>query len=174
MANTPLYHPATRWWLAGPNAFADWTAPTTTEFSDGITAGIIVDITCALNTDNSELSKDDSDTDDSTSFCQVAGAESPTFHNATIVLEVFRSKDELDDNTATTAFEWLAWPDIEYFVIKSVGEEPGVAVGVGDRLKMARAKTDLPVDVYGSGENIRLSNTMLFQGDLNWNYEVAA
>lgn len=174
MANERLYHPATRWWLAGPNAFADWQTPTTTEFADGITAGIIVDITCALNTDATELSKDDSDTDDSLSFCQVAGAEDPTFHNATIVLEAFRSADELDDNTATTAFEWLAWPDIEYWVIKSVGEEPGVAVGVGDRLKMALAKTDLPVDVYGEGENIRISNTMLFQGSLNWNYKVAA
>ena len=174
MANERLYAPATRWWLAGPNAFVNWQTPTTADFTAGIAAGIIVDITCALNQDNTELSKDDSDTDDSLSFCQVAGAEDPTFHNATIVLEAFRSADELDDNTSTTAFEWLAWPDIEYFVIKSVGEEPGVTVGIGDRLKMARAKTDLPVDVYGSGENIRISNTMLFQGDLNWNYKVAA
>lgn len=174
MANERLYAPSTRFWLAGPNAFANWQAPTTAEFTAGVTAGIIVELTCALNQDGTEFSKDDSDTDDSLSFCQVAGAESPTFHNATVVYEAFRSKDELDDNTATTAFEWLAWPDIEYWAIKSVGEEPGVAVGVGDRLKMARVKTDLPVDVYGSGENIRISNSMLFQGDLNWNYKVAA
>lgn len=174
MADTRLYHPNTRWWLAAPNAFANWQTPTTADFTAGLADGTIVDITCALNTDNTELSKDDSDTDDSLSFCQVAGAEDPTFHNATVVLEIFRAADELDANTARTAFEWLAWPDIEMFVIKSVGEEPGVAVGVDDRLKMARVRTDLPSDVYGAGENIRLSNTPLFQGDLNWNYKVAS
>lgn len=174
MADERLYAPATRWWLAGPNAFADFANPTVAEFTAGISAGIIVDITCALNQDGTEFNKDDSDTDDSLSFCQVAGAEDPTFHNATAVLEAFRSRDELDANTATTAFEWLAWPDIEYLVIKSVGEEPGTAIGVDHRIKMGRFKTDYPVDVYGSGENIRISNTLLFQGDLNWNYRMVA
>lgn len=174
MANERLYAPATRFWLAAPNAFADWRTPTTAEFTAGISAGIIVDITCALNQDGTEFSKDDSDTDDSLSFCQVAGAENPTFHNATVVLEAFRSRDEMDANTATTAFEWLAWPDIEYWAIQSIGETPGTTLGVNDRLNMALVKTDLPVDVYGSGENIRISNSTLFQGSLNWNYRVAS
>ena len=173
MADDRLYAPSTRWFLAGPNALT-FSAPTSAEFAAGLADGTIVELTCALSQDATEFNKDDSDTDDSLSFCQIAGAEDPTFHNATAVLEAFRSKDELDDNTATTAFEWLAWPDIEYIVVKSVGEEPGVAVGVGDRLKMGRFKTDYPVDVFGSGENIRISNSMLFQGDLNWNYKVVA
>lgn len=174
MALERLYAPSTRFWLAGPNAFADWAAPTTAEFTAGITAGVIVDVTCALNQDGTQFDLDDSDTDDSLSFCQVAGAEEPTFYNTTIVFEAFRSKDETDDNTATTAFEWMAWPDIEYFAICSVGEEPGVAVGVADRLKIARVKTDLPVDVYGEGENIRIQQAFLFQGDVSWNYKIAA
>jgi hypothetical protein len=174
MADERLYAPTTRFWLAAPIAFADWTAPTTTEFADGISAGIIVELTCALNQDGTQFDKDDSDTDDSLSFCQVAGAEDPTFHNATIVYEVFRSRDELDDNTATTAFEWLAWPDIEYFAIRSVGKGPGETVAVGDRISMARVKTDYPVDVYGSAENIRLQQNFLFQGDLAWNIRMAA
>lgn len=174
MALERLYAPAASFYLAAPNAFADWTLPTTTEFTDGLANGLIVDLTCALNQDGTQFDLDDSDTDDSLSFCQVAGAEEPTFYNATIVYEAFRSKDELDDNTATTAFEWMAWPDIEYFAIGRVGEEPGTAVGVNDRLKIARVKTDLPSDVYGEGENIRLNQPFLFQGDIAWNVKVAA
>src|SRR5690606_9644103 len=174
MALERLYAPAASFYLAAPNAFADWTLPTTTEFTDGLANGLIVDLTCALSQDGTQFDLDDSDTDDSLSFCQVAGAEDPTFYNATIVYEAFRSKDELDDNTATTAFEWLAWPDIEYFAIGRVGEEPGTAVGVGDRLKIARVKTDLPSDVYGEGENIRLNQPFLFQGEIAWHGVVAA
>lgn len=174
MALERLYAPATSFYLAGPNAFLDWQNPTTAEFTGGLASGIIVDLTCALSQDGTQFDLDDSGTDDSLSFCQVAGAEDPTFYNATIVYEAFRSRDELDDNTATTAFEWMAWPDIEYFAIARVGEEPGTVVAVGDRLKIARVKSDLPVDVYGEGENVRIQQNWLFQGDVAWNVKVAA
>lgn len=174
MADERLYSPASSFYLAAPNAFADWEDPLAAEFVAGLADGTIADLTCALNQDGTEFNLDDSDTDDSLSFCQVAGAEEPTFYNATVVYEAFRSFDELDANQATTAFEWLAWPDIEYFAILRVGPEPGVAVTAGDRLKMVRVKTDLPVDVFGSGENVRISNSFLFQGDINWNHEVSA
>jgi hypothetical protein len=105
MSDDRLYAPSTRFWLAAPIAFDDWTDPQAAEFSAGITDGTIVELTCALNQDGTQFDKDDSDTDDSLSFCQVAGAEDPTFHNATIVYESFRSREGLDDNTATTAFE---------------------------------------------------------------------
>lgn len=173
MANERLYAPTASFFLAAPFAL-DFENPTAAQFTAGLADGTIADITCALNQDGTEFNLDDSDTDDSLSFCQVAGAEEPTFYNATVVLEAFRSLDETDANQATTAFEWLAWPDIEYIAILRVGEEPGVAVGIGDRLKMVTIKTDLPVDVYGSGENIRISQSGLFQGSVNWNYEVAA
>jgi hypothetical protein len=39
---------------------------------------------------------------------------------------------------------------------------------------MARVKTDYPVDVYGEGENIRLQQNFLFQGDLLFNHEVGS
>jgi hypothetical protein len=174
MALEKLYAPSTRFWLAGPNAFANWQLPTTAEFTAGLANGTIVNLTCALNQDGTQFDLDDSDTDDSLSFCQVAGAETPTFYNATIVYEAFRSFDEMDDNTATTAFEWLAWPDIEYFAIASVGEEPDAPVAIDDRLKIARVMTDYGVDVFGEGENIRLSQSFAFQGDLAWNVKVAA
>lgn len=174
MALEKLYAPSTRFWLAGPNAFANWQLPTTAEFTAGLANGTIVDLTCALNQDGTQFDLDDSDTDDSLSFCQVAGAETPTFYNATIVYEAFRSLDELDDNTATTAFEWMAWPDVRYFAIASVGEEPGVTVGIGDRLKIAGVSTDYPVDVFGEGENVRLSQSFLFDGNIAWNVKVAA
>lgn len=174
MAREILYAPAASWYLAGPNAIADLENLSAAELNAGITDGTIVDVTCALNQEGSQFDLDDSDTDDSLSFCQVAGAEEPTFYNATIVYEAFRSRDELDDNSATTAFEWLAWPDIQYYAILRVGEEPGTAFASGQEVKVADVITDLPVDVYGSGENIRISNSLLFQGSLAWNVTLGA
>lgn len=174
MANEKLYAPATSFWLASPFAFADFANPTVAEFTAGLSGGWIVDITCALSQDGTEFNLDDPDTDDSLSFCQIAGAEEPTFDNINIVFEAFRSLDENDANSATTAFEWLAWADVPYIAIARVGEEPGTPVAIGQELKMATIRTDLPVDVYGEGENIRIQSTALFDGSINWNYTLAA
>jgi hypothetical protein len=39
---------------------------------------------------------------------------------------------------------------------------------------LVRAATDLPVDVAGNGENVRLQQNLLNKGDVNWGFEVAA
>lgn len=177
MANERLFNPATRFWLAFPEAFADWENPTAAEFNSNAAnakTGLIFEITCALNQDGTNFDLGDSDTDDSLTFCQVAGAANPTSYNPEITFEIERSKDPVDDNTANLAFGLLAWKGVEYFAIMSVGKEPGAPVAVGDRIKMARVALDYPSDIFGTGENVRLSQAFAQRGDVNWNYEIAA
>ena len=177
MANERLYNPATRFWLAFPEAFADWQNPTAAEFNANPTnalTGLIFEITCALNQDGTTFDLGDSDTDDSLTFCQVAGAQNPTSLNPEVVYETERSSDPLAANTANLLFGLLAWRGVEMFAILSVGEEPGKPVAVNERVKMALVNTDYLSDVIGTGENIRGSSALLNRGDVNWNHKLAA
>lgn len=170
MADTRLYRENITLALAFPEAFADWEAPTAAELN----SALVVNITCALNEDGTTFDLGDSDTDDTITFCQSAGSVSPTFYNPEVVYESERSLSPTASNTANTAFGLLAFPDIEYFAILRVGKDSDVAFATGDRVSLVRVSTDLPVDVAGSGENVRLSSALLNKGDVNWNYEVAA
>lgn len=172
MALERAFNPATRWLIAFPEAFEDWQNPTAAELN--ARDGLVFEITCAVNQDGSRFDLGDSDTDDSLTFCQVAGAANRTTENPDIAWEIERSRDPLEDNTANTAFGLLAWKGIEYFAIMSVGETPQTAFSVGDRIKMARVVTDYGVDVHGTGENVRLSQTPGNRGDVAWNIEIAA
>lgn len=175
MANERLYNPAVRLWLAFPEAFADWQNPTAAEMNanpDNDLDGLIFNITCAVNQDGTTFDLGDSDTDDSLTFCQVAGAQNPTSYNPDITLEIERSKDPLQANTANLAFGLMAWKGIELFAVMSLGREPGAAVTARDRLKMARVALDYPTDVVGTGENVRLTQAFAQRGDVNWNYIV--
>lgn len=171
MADTRLYRENITFWLALPEAFADWENPTAAEMAND---NLVFNITCSLNEDGTSFDLGDSDTDDSLTFCQRAGAVSPTYYNPEIVYEAERSSDPLAVNVANLAFGLMAFPDIEYFAIMRVGKDSDEVVAIGDRLKSARVKTDLPVDVSGSGENIRIQNSFLNAGDVAWNVEVAA
>lgn len=170
MTNTRLYRENITFALALPEAFADWEAPTAAELN----GALVYNITCALNEGGTSFDLGDSDTDDSLSFCQAAGAVSPTYYNPAVTFEAFRSEDPTDDNTANTAFGLMAFPDVEYFAILRVKGAPDASFATGDRVSLVRVKTDNPVDVIAAGENIRISNAFLSQGDVNWNYEVAA
>lgn len=170
MADTRLYRENVTLALAFPEAFADWEAPTAAELN----SALVYNITCALNEDGTTFDLGDSDTDDTITFCQAAGSVSPTFYNPEVVYEAERSTLPTATNQANTAFGLLAFPDVEYFAILRVGKDSDVAFAVGDRVSLVRAATDLPVDVAGNGENVRLQQNFLNKGDVNWGFEVAA
>lgn len=174
---------AHRFLLASPLAFADWQNPTVAELNANPTnnpSGLIFNISCALNTDGTTFDLGDPETDDSLTFCQVAGTSPILSHNPEIVFEVERSTEPwvvsnaATENTANLAFSLLAWRDVEYFAIMSFGAGPEEPFVLGDRIKMARVATDIGVDVMGSGENVRLQQDFANRGDVNWNYELTA
>lgn len=183
MADVRLYDPNVRIYLASPLAFADWKNPTAAELNANPTNdpnGLIWNLTCAIDRADSTFDLDEAEVDDSLSFCQVAGTTSPTSYNPNIVYSAFRSSvpwvvtDPATFNTANLAFSLMAWRGIEYFSIVSVGEKYDEAFAIGDRLKMARVGTSDPVDLIGTGENVRLQQTFRPLGDVNWNYRITA
>jgi hypothetical protein len=172
MANTRLYRENITFLLAHPEAFADRTAPTTTELNN---PSFIYNITCALNEDGTEFTLGDSDTDDSLTFCSKAGISTPTFYNPTVAMEAFRDADSVaTGGVFNLAFGLLAFPDVEYIAILRVGKDSDATFEVGDRIKMVGVKTDFGTDVVASGENIRINQAFLNNDFVNWNYEVAS
>ena len=171
MADTRLKGPNTRWLIASKDAFANWKTPTAAELNAGAAAGVW-NITCAVNQDGSTFDLGDSETDDSLTFCQVAGAVNPTTLNPDIVIEVETSKIKNVVNTANTAADHLRYPGVEYFFIVSVGKAPSAPFAIGDEIKLADAETDWGVPVVGTGENIRLSQTPLARGNVAWNVKL--
>ena len=181
-----------RYGLASPLAFADWTQPTIAEMNAWNTggtfnnpSGLIWNLTCALNPDATELSIDDPDRDESASFCQKAGQGDVMTENATAVFEFYRSKGRWMDASSTTkaatpegdgfntselALSLLAWRDVEFFAWKSIGKGPEEPFVAGDRVSLFRVATDYGIDVIGTGENARMSQTFGFRSDILHNF----
>jgi hypothetical protein len=161
------------WYVAFPEAFADWTSPTAAEMA----GALVYDLTCALDEETSNLSLDDSDTDDRYSFCTEAGVDIPTFQNVTAELGFYRDADRTATGEFADAFNLLRHPDIDLFVIKRVGDQdntPGTAVAVGDRLKVVGGRTDFGIDLIASEDPVMMQQTILPTGKIAWNVEVEA
>ena len=185
-----------RFGLASPLAFEDWTQPTVAEMNAWSTgavfndpSGLIWNLTCALNTDATQFDLDDPDRDESLTFCQVAGQGDVMVENATVVYEFERSKGRWTNaasttkaaspegdgfNTAELALSLMAWRDVEFFAWMSIGKGPEEPFEVGDHVSLIRVATDYGVDVIGTGENARMSQTFGFRSDVLWNYEITA
>lgn len=184
MATQRLQGLVHRFWLASPNHFADPTQPTIAEMNANPTndpSGTIFNLTCALNTDDTTFDLGDPETDDSTTFCQVAGSTSRMAENPEVVYGIERSRerwvttDPDTFNTANLAFSLVAWRGVQFIAIMSVGRGPEEPVEEGDRLKMVDVTTDHGIDLFGAGENVRLQQSFAYNGGLvNWNYRVEA
>ena len=173
MALERLYGPNTRWIVIEPEAIKDFANPTSDELNAAIANGLGANITCAVNQDGSTFDLGDSETDDSLTFCQVAGAVNPTSYNPEITIEVETSRDRTEDNTANTAHDLLAYKGNEYFFGLSVGEAPDAPFAAGEQIKLVRGAIDYGVYQIGSGENIRLSSEVASRNDVAWNVSLA-
>lgn len=169
--------------IAHPLAFADWQNPTVAELNANPTNnpnGLIFNLSCALNQDGTTFDLGDPETDDSLTFCQVAGTSPITSYSPEIVFQIERStnpwvvSNPASFDTANLAFSLLAWRGVEYFAWMSVGRGPEDPFQIDDRIKMARVATDHLIDEMGSGENIRGTATFADRGDVNWNYRITA
>ena len=172
--------------VAHPLAFANWQAPTIAELNANPTNdphGLIFNLTCALNTEGTQFDLDDPDLDESLTFCQSAGNGDPIADNVSIVYEFERAKDRWTTasstaapgfNTANLAQSLLTWRGVEYFAWLSIGKASNAAFAVNDRISLVRVATDWGVDVLGTGENARMSQTFAFRSDVNWRYKILA
>ena len=182
--NERLFHKAekkaTRWYVFHPEVFKDFEALveskqwSAAKLNQAVTDGLGFNITCAVNQDGSNFDLGDSETDDSLTFCQIAGAANPTSFSPDITLEIETSRDRTQTNTANTAHDLFAYRDAEYYFVLSVGEDPSTDFAEGDRVKIARRAVDYGAYQIGSGENIRLQVNTANRGDVAWNQTLVA
>lgn len=177
-----------RFYLVSRHAFADWKNPTSAELNVNPTNDPSIpvwNLTCALNVDGTTFDLDDSERDESLTFCQSAGDSSPLSYSATVVFQFEESKVRWDDatsldaadgfNVANLAKSLLMWRGLDdVFVIMSVGKGEDEPFAPGDRIKMVEVATDWATQVTGTGENIRWEQAFAKQSDILWGYELQA
>ena len=166
-----LFRQTVRIDIAYPEAFADPANPTEAELNN---SALVKNITCALDEESTEFTLNDPDTDESLSFCDPAGTQTATFKNPSVVISAWRDADRSATGLYALAFDHLAFADIPYIAILRVGLPFDTAYGDGQYIRMVGGKTDLAVSVEESGENARISNTLLPDGFVNWNHEIGA
>lgn len=171
MANDRLYRESIRFDLAYIEAFADPSAPTAAELNN---ATFVKNVTCALDEDGTEFTLGDPDTDDSLSFCDKAGSSTATFKNPSVTFVGYRDEDRIANGVYNLLFDHIAFADIPYYAILRVGKRSDAVYAVNDYIRLVRVRTDEPVPVLASGENTKISNVLLNDDFVNWNYKVLA
>lgn len=180
MSLVRLSRPNQTWALAYINAFADPANPTTDELNDRRFVHLI---SCALTEDGTEMVKGDSETDDTVTFCSIGNESTPTLANITASLTWL--KDENTGGSGSTvdltsifnrAEALLGFQDIPYWLISRTGPDPSQDIDfeVDHVIKMASFTTDYPQLLLEQNAPIRGVQNLLFDGDYNWNYHIAA
>lgn len=166
--------------LALESAFADPANPTVAELNDRRFVHLI---SCGLTEDGTELTKGDSDTDDTLSFCSIGSESSTTFANITGNLTWW-----MDANTGgsgstvdlTSLYNkitaMLMAPDVPYWLIMRIGPNASqdINFATGHIISYAKFMTDIPQFLLENNTKVRGTQALLFQGDYNWNYEITA
>ena len=165
--------------LAYPEAFADPTQPTTSELNDLFVygtneAGMVFDISCALLDDATTLNLTDSETDDTRTICDVGQVQNPTFQNYEVSLDALRDADVTANGVFNLALELFMGADRPFWAIKRIGGSNTTPFAVGDDIQMFGVTTDLPNDLVEDGALLKIGGRFKPNGDLNFNYRLAA
>lgn len=181
MAISKLTRPNQTWALALASAFADPTAPTTTELNE---RRFVHFISCALTEDGTELTLGDSETDDTITFCSIGNEETPTLFNPTASLTWLKdantggSGSTVDLTSLYNKVEaMLGAPDIPYYLISRTGPNASqdINFAVGHVIKMVSFNTDYPQLTLENNRPVRGAQNLVFDGRVvNWNYTIAA
>jgi len=167
MAETRLYRLNVFLGLAYLEAFANPSAPTSTELNNST---YVKDLTCALSEDTTEFTLGDSDTDSTLTFCTNASTVTPTVHTATIDYKVLRDQDRSATGYFGRAMSLLSVPDIDFYAIERLGKPNTSAFAVGDIVRIVQVKTDNPLDVLAVDADVFLEMKFLSNNFINWNY----
>jgi len=161
------------YYIALPEAlptFGTTGVVTTTQLN----SDLVYDVTCALTEADTSFSLDDSETDDELTFCSVGNEVTPTTRNATAVFTFLRDASKSADTVFNLARDLMSYPDVNYVLIERLFKPNTAAFAVGDQVSMIGVSSDLPVDVIADGANVKGTQNWVSNGDINWNYTVAA
>lgn len=161
------------YYIALPEALPSFSvngSVTTTQLN----SDLVYDVTCALTEADTSFSLDDSTTDDELTFCSVGNEVTPTDKNASAVFTFLRDADKAADTVFNLARDLMSYPDVNYVLIERLFKPNTAAFAVGDQVSLIGVSSDLPVDVISDGANVKGTQNWVSNGDVNWNYTVAA
>jgi hypothetical protein len=171
MAKSRLYRGTIKMGVAFPEAFANWQTPVAAELNN---SSYSFDLTPALVETGTKFDLAASTADSTLTFASTAGYKNLTFYQPTIVLEFNRSTSPTAVDQANTAYQLLQFPDTDYFGWVRIGKDPSLPFVAGDRVSMIHFTTDWPVENIASGKNVTMTSTGITQGDIIWQYLLAA
>lgn len=170
MAKSRLYRGTIKMGLALPEAFANWQTPTAAELNSAYS----FDLTPALVESGSKFELGNSTADNTLTFASTAGFSTLTFYQPSVVFEYNRSTSPTAADQANLAHQLLEFPDTDYFAWLRVGQDPAISFAIGQRVSLIRVTTDWPVENPSNGKNLTFTANLIVQGDVVWNYLIAA
>lgn len=171
-----LTRPNQSWALALGSSFAAFATPTLAELND---RRFVHFLSCGLTEDGTNLTLGDSELDTTLTFCSKGNESTPTQYNVSAQLTWLRDANTGGSGSTvdlTSLYNkisaMLDYPDTEYWLISRTGPNASqdIDFATGHRIKMARFLTDYPVNTLENNTPVRGSNSLVFQGDVNWNY----
>jgi len=139
-----------------------------------LNSDLVYDVTCALTEADTSFTLDDSDTDDELTFCSIGNEVTPTSRNASAVFVALQDADKTADTVFNLARDLMSHPDVAYVLVERLGKPNTEAFAAGDQVSLIGVTSDNPVDVISDGANVKISQTWISDGDINWNATVAA
>lgn len=165
--------------LAYPEAFADATAPTSTELNNFFAYGtgengMVFDISCAIVDDGYTFNLTESETDDTRTICQIGQVQNPTFQTYEVSLDCLRDKSVTDNGVFNLAWDQLKGVDRPYWVISRTGVAQAEPFAAGQDIKMLGVTTDNPVEIVEDNSLVKFGARFKNTGELLWNYRLTA
>jgi len=164
-------------WAVRPEVFtaAEWAAGTSAaKWATAITAGLIVDISCAVE-DGYSLNATGSATDSSMSVCDIAEVESPTYKEYEAALSLFRNRPgTIDTPIYDIALSWLDGLDVPLYLVKRVDKAQGIPVAAGHTLSAYSVTTDNGKDAADDGEMLMFDVRFKTPGGIATNIDAIA
>lgn len=171
MAQKMMKPNETIWWvpIAGLTPAYNPDVPTAAALNNALS----LNISCAI-VNGYTLNPTASDTDDSSSICDSANVQTPTFTNYEANLVLFREGD-LDDDTSIEAkvFELFRYPDAEGYLVRRVGYLSDTPAAAGQVVSSFYVSSDVPQDTITDGGPIQMTVPFLPQGKMALNKTLA-
>lgn len=139
-----------------------------------LNSNFVYDITCALYESDTDFSLGDPETSTELRFCSIGNETETRGYNPSIVLVGGHDADRTADTVFNLFRDLALFADVPYIAIQRVGKPNDQPFAIGDRVNLVEIKTDWGVDTLGDNANIRLSQSALPQGNVNWGYKLAA
>lgn len=171
------------WWIADPSVQKDWENPTVAEFLAALADGRMLDITCALDEENTSFTLGNPDLDARMSFCTGAGKDRGTNETPEATLGLYRDADRNANGVFNQALAWVQFPDTPFVLVQRVGDQdsgpdtdigrPAKVIDATDDLRAADFMTDNPIDTLGADAPAIVTVTPPKQGFVLWNRKAA-